>query len=238
VTSPTFVADVRKQAWYPQVSSAMAQAGVPEYLWIGTIAAENPSAVGSSPQAIIAMNRPVYDPPGYSYGIFQFHNDPQGIDPVYAGSKAASIMGKALQPLGALASPRASLTAVERAAWPGNDPKLIAKEDPGRAAAMNEVIAQEQQLPLQGISDPNPHDNAVQQWLYTQTPIGAAEAKTNATASGVTGGVQNAINGAVTSINTTAKELGKQALVGGIIIAVIAGGFALLTAPDASEART
>jgi hypothetical protein len=203
----------------------MANAGVPEYLWLGTVLHEsggNPNAVGDN---------------GTSFGLFQFHYDPLAVDPVYSGQKAASWMARA--GINASQTPRQNLSAAEVAGWPGNDPKLIAKEDPQRLADMNAVIAQENQLPgglaaqvatsASGTGDPNPKDNAAQRWVYNHTFVGPAEASTNQAVATATTGVQGTINNAVASINDTATRLGHEALVGAIIVAIIAGGFALLS---------
>lgn len=228
--STSFVETVRAQPWYPQVSNAMAQEGVPEYLWIGTIRSEYAAAVYDPSK----MNVPVPDSPGFSYGIFQFHNDPNAIDPVYSGNKAAGIMHNALASLPNNYTPRQALSAIEKAAWPGDDSSLIAKEDVGRAAAIQATITEENRLPNALTADPNLQDNPIQQWVYKNTPIGQSEQNLN---SGIQN-VQASVSQGVNSLQQTITQAGKNAFVGGLILAVIAGGFALLASSQATGEAT
>jgi hypothetical protein len=211
----------------------MASAGVPEYLWAGVVYHESggrPDAIGDN---------------GQSFGLFQYNvgsgvSPTTALNPSAAGAVAAPQMGRAISPLGPNASPAQQLRAVEIAGWPGNDPKLIAAEEPARLQDLNTVIAQENQLPA-GLAaqasgtDPYPNDNVVQQWVYNHTAIGPAEASTNTAVANAQNAVLGSIQGATTSINNTAQSIAKSALIGGIIIAVIAGGFALLSSSGGSD---
>lgn len=221
----------------------MANAGVPEALWVSTIASENPGAV-TNPST---MANPVSDPPGFSYGIFQFHNDPNAVDPVYSGSKAAGIMGKALQSLPNNATPQAQLTAIEYAAWPGNDPALIAKENPQRASNLSSILAQEQAAPIAQIyaqagtttsipwQELSPFGGAIAagQSAGSATQGAVGSAVSNAVNS-ATSSVQNTVNAAASSLTTTIEHAGVVAAQVAIALAVVAGGFALLSSGDGS----
>jgi hypothetical protein len=244
--SSSFLATVRQQAWYPQVEAAMANAGVPEALWVSTIASENPGAVGTSPAAVTQLNKAVTDPPGFSYGLFQFHNQPAMVDPIASGNQAASIMGKALQSLPSNASPQQQLTAIEQAAWPGNDPKLIAKENPARVANLTSILAQEQSAPIASIYQQAGAENSNPlSQLGVLSPFGGPVALGNTTqnaasntasvvTSGVTG-IQGSINNAVASIQASITAFGVTSLQVAIALAVVAGGFALLSSGGSDE---
>lgn len=246
--SQTFLAQVRTQSWYPQIEAAMANAGVPEALWVSTIASENPGAVGTSQAAVNQLNKPVPDPPGFSYGLFQFHNQPAMVDPVASGNQAASIMGKAIQGLPSNASPSDKLSAIEVAAWPGNDPSLIAKENPQRLANLQSVLSQEQSAPLASVyaSSSAETSNPLSQ-LNILSPFGGAIALGNATqsvATNATNAVSNAASGIQTSIASGIAGIQGVVVAAGITagqvaiaLALVAGGFALLASggPDESN---
>jgi hypothetical protein len=239
--STTFLQQVRNQTWYPQVEAAMANAGVPEALWVSVIESENPSAVGTTQSAINALNNPVPDPPGFSYGLFQFHNQPAMVDPVASGNQAASIMGKALQSLPSNATPQQQLTAIEIAAWPGNDPALIAKENPQRAANLQSILQQEQAAPIASIYQQSGTSQTIP-WAQL-SPWGGAAAAGMAAAGSNTGAVSNAVSnatssiessignavsGAVSNITSTIVQAGVVAAQVAIALAIVAGGFALI----------
>ncbi len=217
--APTgFAARVQSQSWYPQVESEMQAQGVPDWLWISVVRSEDASL---DPYVI------TYDPPGFSYGLFQFHNDPQdGLGATSAGAKAAQWLGNALAPLGTSYTPRQALTAAENAGWPGADPTLIAKEDPTRLANLQQTFSD------LGLS-------------YAGTTGGSAGA-TAALAPGVTtqqvtGATPSStfdpfgINAAISNATSAATSIAQNVFIGGVILAIIAGGFALIAANSKGE---
>lgn len=237
--SSTFLAQVRQQSWYPQVEAAMSSAGVPEALWVSTIASENPTAVGTSAAAVAQLNKAVPDPPGFSYGLFQFHNQPALVDPVASGNQAASIMGKALQSLPSNATPQQQLTAIEVAAWPGNDSALIAKENPGRLANLQAILTQEQEAPLASVyaSSSAETSNPLSQ-LGILSPFGGPVALGNATQNtaasttnaitGIGSNIQSAVQSGIAGVQAAVVRAGITAGQVAVALALVAGGFALL----------
>lgn len=212
----------------------MANAGVPEAIWVSTIASENPGAV-TNPASI---NTPVSDPPGFSYGLFQFHNQPAMVDPVASGNQAASIMGKALQSLPSNASPSQQLTAIEYAAWPGNDSALVAKENPQRLANLQSIIAQEQDSPLASIyQSSEPSTNQFSQ-LGILSPFGGPVAAGQATQTAVTSAgnnIQSAVTSGIAGVQSAVASGAIKAGQVALALAVVAGGFALLASSGGSD---
>lgn len=202
------VDDVKAQSWYTKVHDAMAAKGVPDAVWIGVIAAENPAAVTSS----TANARPTKEWNGYSYGIFQLNNNVNGIDPVYSGNWAADRLGPALAKLPKNYTDKQAVLAAEKAAWPGSTDGFGATEYPQRLAAMQDVEKQMGQKPGSPMAKP------VTGWT---DPISNAVNET-------TSNIQQGVNDGVAAIQKTATDIATNVFYGAVILAVIAGGFSLL----------
>jgi len=224
--SPSFIATLRQQSWYPTIASEMQNKNVPEWLWASVIADEDQS---------LDPNAAILDTNGKtSYGLFQLNGNPNGTDPTYAGKWAATRLGNEIAYHTELATPNPSpatvkegILAAEEAAWPGSTSGYGATELPDRLALATQVVGQEQQSPTQYTTGSFWQNLGSGFQAYIGAPV-VSNALTNQTASSQTA-TQNAISGATTSLQNTLSNLATQAFIGGVIIAVIAGGFALMS---------
>jgi hypothetical protein len=204
----TFVQTLESQPWYGTVEQEMQAAGVPDYLWMSIVRSED---------ATLNVTQATPEADGTtSYGLFQFNQDPMATNVPYAGSKAANWLANALAPFGGSYTPRQALSASETAGWPGNDSALIAKEDPTRyanlVATMNE---------LNGVSTAAP---ATYEPPYTGL-LGALAGGTNTSTNPNT---PSTAGGPLASLQAWGNNLSNNIFIGGVILAVIAGGFALV----------
>jgi hypothetical protein len=125
----------------------MAAAGVPVWLWESVLRDED----GSFNAAIVTSDPSATDPNAKSYGLFQLNSSGIGAgfsssdleDPTKNAHIAAQVMAGALSTLGPGANPVDQMRAIEAAGWPGNDPVLIAKEEPTRMALLYQTLQEE-----------------------------------------------------------------------------------------------
>ena len=219
---------LEQEPWYSQVELQFAHAGVADPVWQATLLNED----GSLNPAVV-----VYDPdsagnPGYSYGLFQLRQPGVGSgyatstlqDPVQNAAIAANKMGKALAASGQTIAtpPSQQLQTVELAGWNGS-----LTQDPTRQAQLSDVIAASGgATPAGGVMGGkgliNPGGSARLPNDPTQYANGSTQA---ADAIGSALGIPSSAQ--ISSWLT-------NALIGAVLLAILAGGFALMASSSTS----
>lgn len=227
------VASIQAASWYPEVEATMQAAEVPDYLWMSIIASED----GSLNTGVVVQDYYTKRdangnkiPAGDSYGLFQLNQNPQGVDPAYAARWAASKLGPALASAGTY-TPDQAMSIAEQVAWPGmNSPP----DDATRRANMQSVMSQlgwnyaatgTTSAPVSGVANVATQPNLLQQ---IQAIPGQVNSAINGTVQNVAA-IPDTFNSAVDS---WIPQIEQNVLIGGVILAVLAGGFALLAASE------
>jgi hypothetical protein len=225
-----WVERARSQSWYPAVAREMAQEGVPEWEWLAIVGDEDASL---DPNAAFAEADG-----STSYGLFQFNAQPGMRDPVRAGAQAALWLARANASVGPNATPDQQISAAEAVGWPGADltrppyslsPQWIAQDAQRRsiAQAVRSQLGAAYSPQSQTYSPtPNPSANAPEPWWqwFWAVPDAVSKGTENVVGSQIT----TALNSASAGIENTATTIARNVFIGGVILAALAGGFALL----------
>ena len=214
--SDVFVSQLQAQPWFASVEAQFKGKGIADPLWESTLEVEDASL---NPAIIVQDHYQDNSPAGPRVGLFQI--DPAGMgssigtaglqDPVQNATIAAANMARGIASDGTQYAPLYDqLKSIEKAGWPGN-----LSEDTQRQAALTAITGQAPNTA--GIGS-----------IGTSIAGGATDAASKAASAAVNAlGLPNStqISGWITA-----------ALIGSVLLALVAGGFTLLAAPAIEKA--